>query len=52
MKFVPLYRNELQQLSGDLFLTDGGLETTLIFQEDIRHVKEICEVFVNEIIQK
>jgi homocysteine S-methyltransferase len=25
------YRNSLPQLSGDLFLTDGGLETTLIF---------------------
>jgi S-methylmethionine-dependent homocysteine/selenocysteine methylase len=26
-------RNELPQLAGDLFLTDGGLETTLIFQD-------------------
>jgi S-methylmethionine-dependent homocysteine/selenocysteine methylase len=25
------YRNNLPQLSGDLFITDGGLETTLIF---------------------
>ncbi len=32
---MPLYRNELPQLSGDLFLTDGGLETTLIFHEGI-----------------
>ena len=27
------YRNELPQLAGDLFLTDGGLETDLIFHE-------------------
>ena len=26
-------KNDLPQLSGDLFLTDGGLETTLIFQD-------------------
>ena len=32
---MPLYRNELPQLSGDIFLTDGGLETTLIFHEGI-----------------
>ena len=29
------YRNELPQLSGDLFLTDGGLETTLIFHDGL-----------------
>ena len=29
------YRDELPQLSGDLFLTDGGLETTLVFHEGI-----------------
>ena len=29
------YRDELPQLSGDLFLTDGGLETTLIFHRGI-----------------
>ena len=29
------YRDELPQLSGDLFLTDGGLETTLIFHDGI-----------------
>jgi len=29
------YRNELPQLSGGLFLTDGGLETTLIFHEGL-----------------
>jgi hypothetical protein len=27
------YRNNLPQLSGKLFLTDGGIETTLIFHE-------------------
>jgi S-methylmethionine-dependent homocysteine/selenocysteine methylase len=27
------YRNRLPQLDGGLFLTDGGLETTLIFHE-------------------
>jgi S-methylmethionine-dependent homocysteine/selenocysteine methylase len=29
------YRNSLPQLSHDLFLTDGGLETTLIFHEGL-----------------
>lgn len=29
------YRNSLPQLSGKLFLTDGGLETTLIFHEGL-----------------
>ena len=29
------YRNNLPQLAGDLFLTDGGIETTLIFREAI-----------------
>jgi hypothetical protein len=29
------YRNALLQLSGELFLTDGGIETTLIFQEGL-----------------
>ena len=27
------YRNNLPQLAGDLFLTDGGIETTLIFHD-------------------
>ncbi len=27
------YRDELPQLGGDLFLTDGGIETTLIFHQ-------------------
>ncbi|MGH6926406.1 MAG: homocysteine S-methyltransferase family protein [Propylenella sp.] len=30
---MPRYRNALPQLSGKLFLTDGGLETTLVFHE-------------------
>jgi S-methylmethionine-dependent homocysteine/selenocysteine methylase len=30
---MPRYRNALPQLDGELFLTDGGLETTLIFHE-------------------
>ena len=29
------YRNNLPQLGGDLFLTDGGIETTLIFREGL-----------------
>lgn len=29
------YRDELPQLSGRLFLTDGGLETTLVFHDGI-----------------
>jgi len=29
------YRNNLPQLSGELFLTDGGAETTLIFHEGL-----------------
>ena len=29
------YRNKLPQLGDQLFLTDGGLETTLIFKHDI-----------------
>jgi hypothetical protein len=29
------YRERLPQLEGDLFLTDGGLETVLIFHEGI-----------------
>jgi homocysteine S-methyltransferase len=31
----PLYRDALPQLSGDLFLTDAGLETDLIFNHGI-----------------
>ena len=29
------YRNNLPQLSSDLFLTDGGIETTLIFHDGL-----------------
>jgi S-methylmethionine-dependent homocysteine/selenocysteine methylase len=29
------YRNHLPQLSGGLFLTDGGIETTLVFREGL-----------------
>ena len=29
------YRDYLPQLDGKLFLTDGGLETTLIFQDGV-----------------
>jgi homocysteine S-methyltransferase len=32
---MPKYRHRLPQLSGGLFLTDGGLETTLIFHDGI-----------------
>lgn len=32
---MPKYRNSLPQLSGQLFLTDGGMETTLVFHEGI-----------------
>jgi hypothetical protein len=36
------YRNALPQLGGELYLTDGGIETTLIFHDrlelpDSRH---------------
>src|SRR5690606_19487273 len=30
---MPKYRNHLPQLSGEPFLTDGGIETTLIYRE-------------------
>ena len=29
------YRDQLPQLAGDLFLTDGGIETVLVFQEGV-----------------
>ena len=32
---MPRYRNGLPQLSGDIFLTDAGLETDLIFNHRI-----------------
>ncbi len=30
---MSMYRNSLPQLSNDLFLTDGGIETTLLFHD-------------------
>jgi len=32
---ITRYRDSLPQLDGRLFLTDGGLETTLIFHEGL-----------------
>jgi S-methylmethionine-dependent homocysteine/selenocysteine methylase len=32
---MPKYRNQLPQLSDHFFLTDGGIETTLIFHEGL-----------------
>jgi homocysteine S-methyltransferase len=32
---MPKYRNKLPQMSGSIFLTDGGIETTLIFHEGL-----------------
>ena len=32
---MPKYRNHLPQLDGGTFLTDGGLETTLIFHHKL-----------------
>ncbi|MDJ0726039.1 MAG: hypothetical protein QNJ38_13080 [Prochloraceae cyanobacterium] len=32
---MPKYRNNLPQLPNNLFLTDGGIETTLIFCEGL-----------------
>ena len=32
---MSIYRNRLPQLDGRLFLTDGGLETTLVFHDGI-----------------
>jgi hypothetical protein len=32
---VAQYRKALPQLDGSLFLTDGGIETTLIFHEGL-----------------
>jgi homocysteine S-methyltransferase len=32
---MPRYRHDLPQMRGDLFLTDGGLETTLVFLEGL-----------------
>jgi hypothetical protein len=44
------YRDRLPQVGGRLFLTDGGIETTLIFHEgcgtDHRHIERIAEACV------
>jgi homocysteine S-methyltransferase len=32
---MALYRNDLPQIAGTPFVTDGGLETTLVFQEGL-----------------
>lgn len=32
---MPKYRSKLPQLNGDLFITDGGIETTMMFKENI-----------------
>jgi len=32
---MPKYRHALPQLNGDLFLTDGGIETTLVFHDGL-----------------
>ena len=32
---MPSYRRSLPQLEGDFFLTDGGIETTLIFLDGL-----------------
>lgn len=32
---MPKYRNALPQLSGDLFLTDAGIETDIIFNREV-----------------
>ena len=32
---MSIYRKQLPQLDGGLFLTDGGIETTLIFNEGL-----------------
>jgi hypothetical protein len=40
---MPRYRHALPQLSGDLFLTDGGLETDLIFNHGIE-IREFAAI--------
>ena len=32
---MPKYRNDLPQFKGGIFLTDGGIETTLIFHDGL-----------------
>ena len=40
---MPKYRHALPQLDGDLYLTDGGIETTLIFHDglDLPHFADL-----------
>jgi homocysteine S-methyltransferase len=35
MSESSIYRTALPQLEGELFLTDGGIETSLIFEDGI-----------------
>ena len=32
---MPTYRHDLPQLKGGIFLTDGGMETTLVFHRGL-----------------
>jgi S-methylmethionine-dependent homocysteine/selenocysteine methylase len=45
---MPTYRNQLPQLGGQLFLTDGGLETTLIFHEALDLPEFAAFVLLND----
>ena len=44
------YRERLPQLGGGLFLTDGGLETTLIFREGWELPRFEAFVLLNDLI--
>jgi hypothetical protein len=46
---MPRYRNALPQLGGELFLTDGGLETTLIFHEGYELPDFAAFVLLNDV---
>ena len=46
------YRNNLPQLNGKKFLTDGGLETTLIFQHGIDLPHFACFPMLNEPLKR
>ena len=43
---MSIYRNNLPQMNGGIFLTDAGLETDLIFNKDI----EIREFAANPLL--
>jgi S-methylmethionine-dependent homocysteine/selenocysteine methylase len=45
---MPTYRNQLPQLGGQLFPTDGGLETTLIFHEALDLPEFAAFVLLND----